>query len=80
MIVFPEKPRGAGDRFPGTAIGPPGLIRASAPALVAAGAATAGKPAVYALAGTVIDRSPASPARLVAAAAMAATPNIPMLV
>ena len=81
MIVFPEKAGSADDRFRGTAIGPPGLILASVPALVAAGAARA-EPVVYALAGTVTDRALASPvrlARLAAPAAMAAAlPNFLM--
>jgi hypothetical protein len=51
---LPEKAQGAGDWFCGSAIGPHGLILFSALALVAAGAAGAAEPVVYALAGTVI--------------------------
>jgi hypothetical protein len=81
LIVFPEKARTADDLSCGSAIGPPGLTRASAPALVAAGAARAAEPVVYALAGTVIERSHARLARLAAPAAMAAAlPNFLMLV
>jgi hypothetical protein len=74
LIVFPEKARTADDRCRGSAIGPPGLIRASAPALVAAGAAEVAEPVVYALAGTVMVSRLAK----LAAPAAAALPNFLM--
>ena len=79
MVGELSEASGAAGRFPGSAIGPPGLILASGLACAVAGAAMAAESVVNALARTVTARSPASPPRLALPTAVAAAlPNFLM--